>query len=230
LLLAAFIVHERRTSDPLLPLSILRRWRYTAAYQVASLRSMFGLGLIFALTLFFQDVRSFSPLQTGLLFTPMAVVAILVAPLAGRLSTRLGIRRTLVFGLLVMLVGVALVLRMSANGTLILILVGMVVSEFGFILSEVPTTIAGAAGLGRERGGLAAGLLGTGQQLGHALGLALIGSVMGAVLSEGSNASSLILALKWGLLVVVAADLVALVMTVIWLPDRISPETIKIDS
>jgi len=177
-MLAGFAVHERRTTEPLLPLSILRHPRLTAAYQIAAFRSMFGLGLIFTLTLFFQDVRSFNAFQTGLLFTPMAVIAILVAPLAGHLSTRLGIRLTLVAGLLVMLVGAGLVLQMSVESSLAWVLAGMVVSEIGFILSEVPTTIAGAAGLGQERGGLAAGLLGSGQQLGHALGLALIGTMM----------------------------------------------------
>jgi EmrB/QacA subfamily drug resistance transporter len=231
-LLAVFAVHERRTTEPLLPLSILRRPRSTAAYQIAAFRSMFGLGLIFTLTLFFQDVRSFNAFQTGLLFTPMAVVAVLVAPLAGHLSTRLGIRLTLVAGLLVMLVGAGLVLQISVDSSLIWVLTGMVVSESGFILSEVPTTIAGAAGLGKERGGLAAGLLGTSQQLGHALGLALIGTVISVVLGSAGTAQVELLthALKWGLVVIVAAALVALVMTLRWLPSHIPTESSKVDS
>jgi MFS family permease len=231
-LLVGFAVHERRTTEPLLPPSILRRPRLTVAYQIAALRSMFGLGLIFTLTLFFQDVRSFNAFQTGLLFTPMAVIAILVAPLAGHLSTRLGIRLTMGVGLLVMLAGAGLVLQMSAESSLAWVLAGMVVSEIGFILSEVPTTIAGAAGLGQERGGLAAGLLGTGQQLGHALGLALIGTVMSVVLgSAGTTHLELFtLALKWGIGVIVAADLIALVMTLRWVPSHIPAETRMVDS
>jgi hypothetical protein len=116
---------------------------------------------------------------------------------------------------------------MSAESSLAWVLAGMVVSEIGFILSEVPTTIAGAAGLGQERGGLAAGLLGTGQQLGHALGLALIGTVMSVVLgSAGTTHLELFtLSLKWGIGVIVAADLIALVMTLRWVPSHIPAET-----
>jgi hypothetical protein len=137
-----------------------------------------------------------------------------------------------VTGLLVMLVGASLVLQISVDSSLAWVLVGMIVYESGFILSEVPTTIAGAAALGKERGGLAAGLLGTSHQLGHALGLALIGTAMSMVLGTAGTTQVELLthALKWGLVVIVAAALVALVMTLRWLPSHIPAESSTVDS
>ena len=223
MLLATFLIHESRTSAPLLPPSLLRRLETAAAYLVAGCRSMFGIGLIFVLTLFFQDARSFDPFRTGLLFTPMAITSIAVAPLSGRLTSRFGIRAVVIAGLLLMLAGMALTLQMSDSGTLAIVVGGMVVCEAGFMLSEVPTTVAAAAALGRARGGLAAGLLGTSQRLGHAAGLAAIGSVMGLVMGDVSSSSRMVLidGLKWGMLVAGAGAVLALLVTLRWLPRRV---------
>jgi EmrB/QacA subfamily drug resistance transporter len=220
-LLVVFVRHEIATPEPLLPPVLLQRLEASSAYLVAGWRSLFGIGVVFVLTLFMQDVRSLDPFQTGLLFTPMAVTSILVAPISGRLTTRWGIRTTVLAGVLIMLAGMVLTLQMSESGTLAVIVAGMVVSEIGFMLSEIPTTLAAANALGRERSGLAAGLLGTSQQLGHALGLAAIATVMGVVVGGAGDKTALVNALRWGVLVAGAGAICALVTALKWLPAHV---------
>jgi EmrB/QacA subfamily drug resistance transporter len=223
-LLVVFVRHELTTAEALLPPVLLRRLEASSAYLVAGCRSLFGIGVVFVLTLFMQDVRSLSPFQTGLLFTPMAVTSILVAPIAGRLTTRWGIRNTVIAGVLTMLSGMVLTLQMSESGTLAVIVAGMVVSETGFMLSEIPTTLAAAGALGRDRSGLAAGLLGTSQQLGHAVGLAAIATVMGIVVSGAGDETAVLDGLRWGVLVAGAGAICALLTTLKWLPARVVDE------
>jgi MFS family permease len=223
-LLIFFVGHENRTAEALLPPVLLRRLEASSAYLVAGWRSLFGIGVVFVLTLFLQDVRAFDPLQTGLLFTPMAVTSIVVAPISGRLTTRWGVRTTVVTGLVTMLAGLALTLQMAEHGSLVIIVVGMVVCEIGFMLSEVPTTVAAASALGRDRSGLAAGLLGTSQQLGHAVGLAAIATVIGIVVGGARDNTALVSGLKWGGVVAGAGAVCALATTLKWLPARVADD------
>jgi hypothetical protein len=100
---------------------------------------------------------------------------------------------------------------------MLVVVVGMVAAEIGFMLSEVPNTMAGAAALGTARSGLAAGLLGTGQQLGHALGLASISTVIAAL---NSTTNTTVSSLRWGFAPASVAILLALTVSLRHLSDR----------
>lgn len=201
-LLAAFVAAENHSSAPLVPPVLFRERAVVVPNAAIALQSMVGVAWLYVLTLYFQEVLGYGPLTAGLLFAPMTAISLVAAPLAGRLATRLGVRSTATWGLALLGAGLLLMTRMSEDGGLVPVLCGTVVGEFGFMLSNVPLTIA-ASGSTVERG-LASGLLNTSIQLGNTLGLAAVATVASAV------GGSLVGGLRWGLLLCVAVIALAL--------------------
>ncbi|HEX2183706.1 MAG TPA: MFS transporter, partial [Rubrobacteraceae bacterium] len=159
LLLALFILAERRSPAPLVPLEAFRERALVGPNAGIFLQSMVGLPWLYVLTLYLQDALGHTPLQAGLLFLPMTLTGVVAAPLAGRLVTRLGARATAASGLALSAVGLLLTASMSSGGGFTLVLSGMVVGEAGFIICNTALTIAGSGGAGEDRKGLSAGLL-----------------------------------------------------------------------
>lgn len=175
LLLAAFVVAEKRSSAPLVPLGVLRERAVVVPNAAIGLQSMVGVAWLYVLTLYFQEVLGHGPLIAGLLFAPMTAVSVVAAHFAGRLATGLGVRPTAAGGLALLGAGLLLMTRMSEGGGLALVLCGTVVGEFGFMLSNVPLTIAASGSTGER--GLASGLMNTSIQLGNTFGLAVVATV-----------------------------------------------------
>jgi predicted MFS family arabinose efflux permease len=168
LLLTLFVVAERRSSAPLVHLGVLGERAVVAPNAAIFLQPMVGIAWLYGLTLHFQEVLGHGPLTAGLLFTPMTLASVVAAPVAGRLATRLGVRTTASSGLALVAVGLLLMTPMSESGGLPIVLSGTVIGEAGFMLSNVPLTIAGSGSAGEGERGLAAGLLNTSIQLGNA--------------------------------------------------------------
>ncbi|HEV2076059.1 MAG TPA: MFS transporter [Thermoleophilaceae bacterium] len=180
-LLAAFVAAENRSAAPLVPLGVFRERAVVAPNATIALQSMVGIGWLYVLTLYFQEVLGHGPLMAGLLFIPMTAVSVIAASVAGRLATRSGLRPTATGGLALIGVGLLLMARMSEGGGLPSVLCGMVIGEFGFMLSNVPLTIAATGGAGEGERGLVSGLMNTSIQLGNAFGLAAVATVAAAV-------------------------------------------------
>ena len=178
------------------------------------LQSMIGLSWLYVLTLYFQEVLGYGPLAAGLLFIPMTVSSVPAALFAGRFVTRFGAKPVAATGLALIGAGVLLMTRMSETDGLAYVLCGMVAGECGFMLSNVPLTIAATGGGGEK--GLASGLMNTSIQLGNAFGLAAVATVAA---SGGAEAGEdLVGGLRWGLLV--CAGFVALALPVVLLGLR----------
>lgn len=207
LLLGCFVVAERRSGAPLVPLRVFSSRTVVFPNAAIFLQSMIGLSWLYVLTLYFQDVLGHGPLVAGLLFIPMTVSSVPAALVAGRLTTRFGVKATATGGLV--LVGAGLLLMAYTSGGLPFVLSGMVVGETGFMLSNVPLTIA-ATGGASERG-LASGLMNTSIQLGNAFGLATVATVVAAVAASGGQGEgeALVGGLRWGLLLCVGIVLIA---------------------
>ena len=104
-LLGAFVLWERRTPEPMVPLRFFRNRAFSAA-NVTSLLMSFGMfGSIFLLAQFFQIVQGYTPLQAGIRTLPWTAMPIIVAPIAGMLSDRIGARPLLVAGMALMAAG-----------------------------------------------------------------------------------------------------------------------------
>jgi EmrB/QacA subfamily drug resistance transporter len=220
LCIACFVVAERLSSAPLVPLGVLTKPAVVVPNAAIFLQSMVGIAWLYVLTLYFQEVLGHGALAAGLLFIPMTLASVVAAPLAGRLATRLGLRMTASLGLALVAVGLLLMTPMSVGGGLIFVLLGMVIGEGGFMFSNVPLTIAGSGGTGER--GLAAGLLNTSIQLGNAWGLGVVATVVAAASAalgnEAGGAEALVGGLRWGLYACVGFAALALPVVLMGFP------------
>jgi EmrB/QacA subfamily drug resistance transporter len=178
-LLSGFVFNELRVRNPLVPLSILKV-KGIAAADATQLMAIAGfLPMFFFLTLYMQTVLGYSPIQTGLAYLPLTGGFIIAASISSQLFARIGTKPVVVLGTVI-----------SAGGLYWLSLIPVDGSYLSDILPGL-LTIAANAGVDQDKAGLAAGLLNTGQQLGAALGLAILSAVATAqtssVLSAGGS-------------------------------------------
>ena len=179
LLLAAFVVIEARRRRPLMPFSIFRLRTLRGANVVGLLLGMALFSMFFFVSLYMQQVLHYSPLKAGLSYLPLAVGIILSAGGASQLVTRLGFKPTLIGGLVLVAGGLFWFSQVSPTGGSYLgdVLGPSLLAAFGLGFSFVPVTIAAVTGTRPEEAGLASGLINTAQQVGGALGLAVLASV-----------------------------------------------------
>ena len=102
MLLVGFIVWEDRQADPMIPLSFFRRRAFDVAVASVALVGFSMFGIIYFLTLYLQNVRGYSAVESGVRTLPMTVMVMLIAPIAGKLSARIGPRPLMVGGMLIM--------------------------------------------------------------------------------------------------------------------------------
>jgi hypothetical protein len=144
---------------------------------------------------------------------PMILASVIAASAAGMLATRFGLRITASLGLMLIAVGFLLMARVSESGSLLFVISGMVIEPAGFMLSNVPLTIAGSGSAGEGEHGLAAGLLNTSIQLGNAWGLSIVATVVVAVAAtfggEATGPETLVGGLRWGLLICASSAVIA---------------------
>jgi len=224
LFMACFLVAERRSSAPLVPLGVLNKRVVVFPNAAIFLQSMVGIAWLYVLTLYLQEVLGHSALTAGLLFIPMTLASVLAAPVAGRLATSFGLRMTAAWGLALVAVGLLLMTPLSVGGGLVFVVLGMVVGEIGFMFSNVPLTIARSAGTGER--GLAAGLLNTSIQLGNAWGLGVVATVVAAASAalggEAGGSEALVGGLRWGLYACVGFAMMALPVVLKGLPTSVA--------
>ena len=178
LLLLAFVGWESRAKDPLMPFSIFRIQTLTAANIVGFVLGTALFAMFLMLTLYMQQVLGFSPLKTGIGYLAVAGTAILWANVAAAAVTRVGVKPALVFGMSLMTVGLLYFRQVSADGSYWKDLFpGFLIVGLGLPFAFVPVTIAAVAGTKREEAGLASGLINTSQQIGGAVGIAILSTV-----------------------------------------------------
>ncbi len=178
LLLVAFVVNERRSPNPLIPLSIFRVPGLVAA-DVTQLVAFAGFyATFFFLTLYMQNILGWSPIEAGAAYLPVTVGLGLSASIAPGLFARLGTRPVLVGGAMLAASGIYTLSRIPPHGTYLAdILPGLLVMSLGLGAIFVGATVAANAGVPAGQAGLAAGLLNTSLQLGIAVGLAVFSAL-----------------------------------------------------
>jgi EmrB/QacA subfamily drug resistance transporter len=176
-LLVAFFLLERARPDPMLDLSLFGKPTFGGASIVAFALSASMFALFLYMTLWIQGVLGYSPLQAGLRFLPLTLVSFFVAPVAGRLSSRIPMRLLLGIGLA--LVGIALLLmgRLSASSGWTELLPGFLIGGVGIGMVN-PTLANAAVGVVEpQRSGMASGINNTFRQVGIATGIAGLGAI-----------------------------------------------------
>jgi EmrB/QacA subfamily drug resistance transporter len=179
LLLAAFLVIEARRRYPLMPFSIFRLRTLRGANVVGLLIGMSLFSMFFFISLYMQQVLGYEPLKAGLAYLPLAGLIIVSAGVASQLVTRLGFKPILIVGMLLVAAGQIWFGQVSAPGGTYVgdILFPSMVAAVGLGFAFVPVTIASVTGTRPDEAGLASGLINTSQQVGGALGLAVLAAV-----------------------------------------------------
>ncbi len=177
-LIAIFVIVEMRTRKPLVPFSIFRNRTLRAANIVGVLTGMSLFSMFFLITLYLQQVLGQDALKAGLSYLPLSISIVLAAGLAGQLVTKIGFKPVLVTGLMFVAVALAWFNQISPDGSYLVDVLGpSILAGIGLGLSFVPVTIAAMSGTIPEEAGLASGLINTSQQIGGALGLAILASI-----------------------------------------------------
>jgi EmrB/QacA subfamily drug resistance transporter len=177
-LMAAFFVIETRSRSPLVPLQIFKRRTLTGANTVGFILGTTIFGMFFLLSLYMQQVLGFSAIQTGLGYLAVALTAIVASGIAQALVTRIGVKPALAAGMGLLAAGLLTLTQVSANGSYVSdLLPGFLLIGVGLGFSFVPVSIAALSGATGKEAGLASGLINTSQQIGGALGLAILTTV-----------------------------------------------------
>jgi EmrB/QacA subfamily drug resistance transporter len=187
-LLAAFVVIEQRSAEPLVRLSIFR----VRSLLTANLSMFLAFSGMFAMfffnTLYIQQVLGFGPLKAGIAFLPFTGGVMLAAGLASSFAPRIGVRPVAAAGMILTIVGMVLFARMPVDGSYAVdVLPGMILGSLGMGAIFMPLTLVATTGLEDEDQGLASGLFNTSQQVGGALGLAIL-TTIAAGQTNGSSA------------------------------------------
>ena len=179
ILLIAFLTIELRSRNPLMPFSIFRLRTLRGANIVGLLIGMSLFSMFFFISLYLQDVLLDSPIKAGVSYLPLAVGIILSAGAASQIVTRVGFKPPLIAGLLLIAGGLLWFSRVPAPGGSFAadVLGPSLLAAVGLGFAFVPVTIAAVTGTQPEEAGLASGLINTSQQVGGALGLAILATI-----------------------------------------------------
>jgi EmrB/QacA subfamily drug resistance transporter len=190
-LLVGFIFWEDRQSDPMIPLTFFRKRAFDVAVASVALIGFSMFGIIYFLTLYLQNVRGYSAIESGLRTLPMTIMVILIAPVAGRLSARIGPRPLMAGGMLIMSLGLASLTRLSIDASYWTVIFPSFICVGAGIAMSMPTTTGVAMGsVDPARAGIASGVINSSRQVGGALGVAVLGSIAATVATAhwGDNA------------------------------------------
>jgi hypothetical protein len=177
-LLAIFLVIERRSAAPLVRLDIFRNRSVAAANALVFLAGLVIFGMFFFLSLYEQFVLGYAPLEAGLSFVPLALSITVAAGIASVLVTRFGSKYIIVTGMGMATMGLIFFARIPVHGRYAAdLLPGILVVACGLGFALVPLQIAAVTGVRRDEVGLAAGLVEASHQIGGALGLAMLSTI-----------------------------------------------------
>jgi len=177
-LLAAFVAVERRSSAPLVPFRIFRLFALLGSNVAGVLFGAAVYGMFFIITLYLQQVLGYSPLEAGFAWLALSATALFTSVGGAQLVTRIGPRRPLVAGLATAAVGIWLLSRLPAEATYTSdLLPALIVSGIGIGLAFVTMSIGALEGVEERDSGLASGLVNTTQQIGGALGVAVLSTI-----------------------------------------------------
>jgi EmrB/QacA subfamily drug resistance transporter len=187
--LAGFVAVELTSDDPLMSFSILRIKTVAGANAAGFILSTATMAMFLMLTLYMQQVLHFSPMETGVAYLAVAVSVIVWSAVASSLVTKVGVKPVLVAGMAIVTLGLLYFTRVSADGSYVGdLLPGFLVIALGMGFSFVPISIAALAGVDAKDAGLASGLINTSQQIGSALGIAVLSAIAVAQTSDATRA------------------------------------------
>ena len=209
--LGTFVTWERRTDEPLLNVRFFRSFPFTAA--TLSAVAAFGSlgGFLFLNTLYLQDARGLSPVGAGVDTLPMALMALAIPPISGRIVGLRGSRIPLVVAGIFCALGCLLLVGLSATTPFTDLFLAYMVFGIGFGFVNAPITHAAVSGMPRAQAGVASAIASTSRQVGQTLGVAVLGALVSGALNSGSRVDfALATRVGWWVLVGCGATILVL--------------------
>lgn len=177
-LMAAFIFNESRSKHPLMPLSIFKIRNVAGANLMMAPIYAGMLGIFFVITLYMQTILGYSPVVAGLSFLPFPIILGFIATRTPKLVARYGFRRFLIIGPLLVVVSMLLLSQLPVHGNYFInLLPSFILTPLGMGMTFMPIIAAATSGVPGKEAGLASGLITTSQQMGGALGLAILSGI-----------------------------------------------------
>lgn len=176
--LAAFIQLERRQRDPMLDLALFRNRTYVGANLVVLLVALAMFGVFFFVSLYMQNILGYSAVQAGASFLPMTLLIIVVAPLAGRASDRVGSRWLMVSGMALVAIQLLYFSQLSVDSSFMTLLPALVLGGIGMAMTMTPSSAAAIRAVPVDKAGVGSAVLNACRQVGGSLGIAVMGAIM----------------------------------------------------
>jgi EmrB/QacA subfamily drug resistance transporter len=184
-LLLAFVGWESRQREPLVPFAFFRNRTRTAANVAGLVLGTVLFSMFLLLTLYMQQVLGYSAMKTGVAYLAVAGTAVLWANVAAVVVNRVGVKPALVFGMTLLTIGLVYFTQVSVDGSYWSDLFpGFLIIGLGMPFCFVPITIAAMVGTDETDAGLGSGLINTAQQVGGALGIAVLSTVATSVMND----------------------------------------------
>ncbi|MDQ3767242.1 MAG: MFS transporter, partial [Actinomycetota bacterium] len=188
-ILFAFALWELRTDHPMLNLRYFLDRRFSTASGAITLVFFAMFGTFFLLTQYLQTVQGYSPFEAGLLTLPMALTLMVIAPQSARVVERFGIKRVVAIGLAVVAVGLVILSSIEVDSSYGVIALSLFILATGMSLSMPPSTTAIMASLPLGKAGVGSAVNDTTRELGGALGVAVLGSILASQFTAGLSAA-----------------------------------------
>jgi EmrB/QacA subfamily drug resistance transporter len=176
--LVGFVLLEHRQRLPMLDLSLFRNPTFAGANVIAMLVSLAMFGVFFFVSLYIQQVLGWSPIQAGAAFLPMTCLIIVIAPLAGKFSDRIGSRWLMGTGMTLVAVSLFIYSRLQLDSTFWTLLPAMLTGGVGMALTMTPMTSAAMGSVPVDKAGVGSGVLNSFRQAGGSLGIAVMGAIL----------------------------------------------------
>ena len=199
--LAAFVLLERHQRAPMLDLALFRNRTYVGANLVTLLAALAMFGVFFFVSLFMQNVLGYSAVEAGASFLPMTILVIVVAPIAGRLSDRLGSRGLMTAGMLLLSAQLLYFSQLGTDTTFWTLLPGLVLGGVGMSMTMTPSAAAATRAVPVEKAGVGSAVLNAFRQVGGSVGIALMGAIMATQLAQPPTVPSFMRGFERSLLV-----------------------------
>jgi EmrB/QacA subfamily drug resistance transporter len=177
-LITLFVLWERRIDHPMLPLRFFKNRRYSVAISALALVLFALLGMFFLMTQYLQFVLGYSPLQAGVRIAPVALTLLCIAPFSVVIARRIGSKYVVATGMALIALGLALLSRTTVSSTYRDCIIPFVVVGIGVALSLAPCTESVMGSLPREEAGVGSATNDTAMQIGGALGVGVLGTVL----------------------------------------------------
>jgi len=176
--LTAFVLVEQRQRVPMLDLALFRNGTFAGANVVAILVTLAMFGIFVFFPIYMQTFRGWSPIQSGAALLPWTLMVVIFAPIAGKLSDRVGSRWLMAAGMTVVAVCCLILSTVTVSSSFWHMLPGFLLGGLGMSFVMTPMSAAAMGAVSVDKAGVASGVLNTFRQVGVALGIAITGAIV----------------------------------------------------